>query len=119
MNRNFVMRAAERGYNKFLSTGESSSYIGGHPDAIVTRHSSFNFGPYQTGRPNFGRVRVFGDETFSGAGLRLQHSSAPQLHHLRIRAAGTADACQYRGQHRSADAGRFLRVLRRVRRQAL
>jgi quercetin 2,3-dioxygenase len=68
MNTNFVMRAAERGYNKFLSTGESSSYIGGHPDAIVTRHSSFNFGPYQSGRPNFGRVRVFGDETFSGAG---------------------------------------------------
>jgi quercetin 2,3-dioxygenase len=68
MNSNFVMRAGERGYNKFLSTGESSSYIGGHPEAIVTRHSSFNFGPYQTGRANFGRVRVFGDETFSGPG---------------------------------------------------
>jgi redox-sensitive bicupin YhaK (pirin superfamily) len=68
MNSNFVMRAGERGYDKFLSTGESSSYIGGHPNAIVTRHSSFNFGPYQTGRANFGRVRVFGDETFSGPG---------------------------------------------------
>jgi redox-sensitive bicupin YhaK (pirin superfamily) len=68
MNNNFVMRAGERGYNKFLSTGESSSYIGGHPNAIATRHSSFNFGPYQTGRSNFGRIRVFGDETFSGAG---------------------------------------------------
>jgi len=68
MHANFVMRASERGYNKFLSTGESSSYIGGHPEAIVTRHSSFNFGPYETGRAGFGRVRVFGDETFSGAG---------------------------------------------------
>ena len=68
MNTNFVMRASERGYNKFLSTGESSSYIGGHPEAIVTRHSSFNFGPYQTGRAPFGRMRVFGDETFSGPG---------------------------------------------------
>jgi quercetin 2,3-dioxygenase len=68
MNSDFVMRASERGYNKFLSTGESSSYIGGHPEAIVTRHSSFNFGPYQTGRAPFGRMRVFGDETFSGPG---------------------------------------------------
>jgi quercetin 2,3-dioxygenase len=68
MNRNFVMRAHERGYNKFLSTGEASSYIGGHPEAIVTRHSSFNFGPYLSGRAGFGRVRVFGDETFSGSG---------------------------------------------------
>ena len=68
MNESFVMRAHERGYNKFLSTGEASSYIGGHPEAIVTRHSSFNFGPYQQGRAGFGRVRVFGDEVFSGAG---------------------------------------------------
>ncbi|MGJ7506549.1 pirin family protein [Variovorax sp. GT1P44] len=64
----FVMRANERGYDKFLSTGEASSYIGGHPEAMLTRHSSFNFGPYQQGMPGFGRVRVFGDEVFSGAG---------------------------------------------------
>ena len=31
MNTTFVLPAAERGYNKFLSTGESSSYIAGHP----------------------------------------------------------------------------------------
>jgi redox-sensitive bicupin YhaK (pirin superfamily) len=68
MNSSFVMRADERGYNKFLSTGEASSYIGGHPEAILTRHSSFNFGPYQSGRANFGRLRAFGDETFSGPG---------------------------------------------------
>jgi redox-sensitive bicupin YhaK (pirin superfamily) len=68
MNSSFVMRASERGYNRFLSTGAASSYIGGHPDSILTRHSSFNFGPYQAGRPGFGRLRVFGDETFSGAG---------------------------------------------------
>jgi quercetin 2,3-dioxygenase len=68
MNQCFVMRANERGYQKFLSTGEASSYIGGHPDSVVTRHSSFNFGTYQEGRAGFGRVRVFGDEYFRGTG---------------------------------------------------
>jgi quercetin 2,3-dioxygenase len=68
MNTNFVMRDKERGYNHFQSTGEASSYIGGHPEATLSRHSSFNFGPYQAGRAGFGRVRVFGDEVFSGAG---------------------------------------------------
>jgi redox-sensitive bicupin YhaK (pirin superfamily) len=68
MNDNFVLRNHERGYNHFLSTGEASSYIGGHPEATLSRHSSFNFGPYQQGRSGFGRVRVFGDEVFSGAG---------------------------------------------------
>jgi quercetin 2,3-dioxygenase len=68
MDSSFVMTAAERGYNKFLSTGDAASYIGGHPDATVTRHSSFNFGPYQSGRNGFGQIRVFGDEVFSGAG---------------------------------------------------
>lgn len=68
MNDNFVLRDNERGYNHFLSTGEASSYIGGHPEATLSRHSSFNFGPYQSGRAGFGRVRVFGDEVFTGAG---------------------------------------------------
>ena len=68
MNPGFVLRAHARGFNRFLSTGDSSSYIGGHPDATLTRHSSFNFGPYQSGLRGFGRLRVFGDETFSGAG---------------------------------------------------
>jgi redox-sensitive bicupin YhaK (pirin superfamily) len=68
MNASFVLRAHARGFNRFLSTGDSSSYIGGHPDATLTRHSSFNFGPYQSGLRGFGRLRVFGDETFSGAG---------------------------------------------------
>jgi len=68
MQTSFVLRANERGYNKFLSTGDSSSYIAGHPEATVTRHSSFNFGPYQRGLRGFGRIRVFGDEVFSGPG---------------------------------------------------
>ncbi|MYZ44736.1 pirin [Achromobacter sp. KS-M25] len=68
MNNNFVLRAHERGYDKLLSTGGAASYIAGHPDAILTRHSSFNFGNYQTGIQGFGRIRVFGDEVFSGAG---------------------------------------------------
>jgi quercetin 2,3-dioxygenase len=68
MNASFVLRAHERGFNKFLSTGPNASYIGGHPDATLTRHSSFDFGPYQSGVHGFGRIRVFGDELFSGPG---------------------------------------------------
>jgi redox-sensitive bicupin YhaK (pirin superfamily) len=68
MENSFVLRAQERGYNKLLSTGPTSSYVAGHPDATITRHSSFNFGPYQSGRLGFGRVRVFGDEVFRGTG---------------------------------------------------
>lgn len=68
MQTSFVLRAGERGCNRFLSTGDSSSYIAGRPDAILTRHSTFNFGPYQSGQSGFGRLRVFGDELFSGAG---------------------------------------------------
>ena len=68
MNTSFVLRSKDRGYNKFLSTGDSSSYIGGHPEATLTRHSSFSFGPYQNGMRGFGRLRVIGDELFSGPG---------------------------------------------------
>jgi len=68
MQDSFVLRDAERGFNKFISTGDNATYIGGHPEAVLVRHSSFNFGPYQSGRAGFGRVRVFGDEIFSGAG---------------------------------------------------
>ena len=64
----FVLRSAERGYNKLLSTGPNASYVAGHPDAFITRHSSFNFHEYQSGRPGFGKIRVFGDEVFSGTG---------------------------------------------------
>jgi len=68
MTGSFLLRAGERGYNKLLSTGPNASYVAGHPDAFITRHSSFNFHEYQSGRPGFGCIRVFGDEVFSGAG---------------------------------------------------
>jgi quercetin 2,3-dioxygenase len=68
MTNSFVLRAEERGYNKILSTGQTASYVGGHPDAFVTRHSSFNFHEYQSGRAGFGRMRVFGDEAFNNPG---------------------------------------------------
>jgi quercetin 2,3-dioxygenase len=64
----FVLRDSERGFHQYLSTGEASSYIGGHPDAILSRHSSLNFHEYQSGRAGFGAMRVFGEEVFSGAG---------------------------------------------------
>jgi redox-sensitive bicupin YhaK (pirin superfamily) len=68
MENSFVLRAAERGHERILSTGPTMSYVGGHPNAFITRHSSFNFHDYQEGRPGFGRLRVFGDETFHSAG---------------------------------------------------
>jgi redox-sensitive bicupin YhaK (pirin superfamily) len=68
MTNSFVLRAEERGYDKIVSTGQTAGYVGGHPDAFVTRWSSFNFHDYQDGRPGFGRIRVFGDETFNNPG---------------------------------------------------
>jgi len=68
MSNNFVMRADERGFEKILSTGKTAAYVGGHPHAFLTRWSSFNFHEYQSGRPGFGRMRVFGDETFNNPG---------------------------------------------------
>jgi redox-sensitive bicupin YhaK (pirin superfamily) len=68
MEGSFTLRAGERGFTRLKSTGGTSSYIAGHPNAAITRHSSFNFNDYQSGRAGFGRVRVFGDEVFSGSG---------------------------------------------------
>ncbi len=68
MQGSFTLRAAERGLTTIKSTGPTSSYVAGHPDATITRHSSFNFNDFQSGRAGFGRVRVFGDEVFSGTG---------------------------------------------------
>lgn len=62
MSNSFLMRADERGYEKIVSIGKSMSYAGGHPDAFITRSSSFNFHDYQSGRAAFGKIRVFGDE---------------------------------------------------------
>jgi quercetin 2,3-dioxygenase len=64
----FVLRAHERGHDLIRSDGTRSSYVAGHPDSFITRESSFNFHDYQSGRPGFGPIRVFGDETFRGAG---------------------------------------------------
>jgi quercetin 2,3-dioxygenase len=66
--RSFVLRAGERGHDLIRSDGTRASYIAGHPDALITSESSFNFHEYQSGRPGFGSMRVFGDEVFHGAG---------------------------------------------------
>lgn len=68
MSQSFTLRATERGYDQILSTGPTGSYVGGHPDAFITRWSSFNFHDYQSGRPGFGKIRVFGDEAFNHPG---------------------------------------------------
>ena len=68
MSNSFIIRSAERGHDTIRSDGSRSSYIAGHPDGFVTRASSFNFHDYQSGRPGFGPIRVFGDEVFHGAG---------------------------------------------------
>jgi quercetin 2,3-dioxygenase len=68
MTQSFTLRADERGDETIPSTGATAAYVGGHPDAFVTRRSSFNFHDYQAGRAGFGCIRVFGDETFNRPG---------------------------------------------------
>jgi redox-sensitive bicupin YhaK (pirin superfamily) len=68
MSVSFVLRAGERGYSRLVSTGPNASYVSGHPDGVITRHSSFNFHEYQSGIAGFGCIRVFGDEVFSPGG---------------------------------------------------
>src|SRR5580692_6146079 len=68
MSNSFVLRDRERGHDLIRSDGSRASYIAGHPDGFVTRASSFNFHDYQSGRPGFGPIRVFGDEVFHGTG---------------------------------------------------
>jgi len=67
MTETFVLRAAECGFDR-LTARDNPTYVSGHPDGFITRHSSFNFHGYQSGRAGFGHVRVFGDEVFTGAG---------------------------------------------------
>ena len=73
MSVRFVLRAGERGFSRLLSTGVNASYVAGHPDGVITRHSSFNFHDYQSGMPGFGCIRVFGDEVFipNGTGYNM------------------------------------------------
>lgn len=68
MSVRFVLRAAERGFSRLESTGTNATYVAGHPDGVITRHSSFNFHEYQSGIAGFGCIRVFGDEVFSPGG---------------------------------------------------
>jgi redox-sensitive bicupin YhaK (pirin superfamily) len=68
MSVRFVLRAGERGYDYLPSVGLNASYVAGHPDGAITRHSSFNFHEYQSGIPGFGVMKVFGDELFTPNG---------------------------------------------------
>jgi len=68
MSVSFVLRAGERGFSRLVSTGPNATYVAGHPDGVITRHSSFNFHEYQSGIAGFGSIRVFGDEVFSPNG---------------------------------------------------
>lgn len=73
MSVRFILRSGDRGYSFLPSTGANASYVAGHPDGAITRHSSFNFHEYQAGIPGFGVMKVFGDEVFTpgGAGYNM------------------------------------------------
>jgi quercetin 2,3-dioxygenase len=73
MSLRFVLRASERGYSWLPSVGLNASYVAGHPDGAITRHSSFNFHEYQSGIAGLGVMKVFGDEVFTpgGAGYNM------------------------------------------------
>ena len=101
----FVIRSAERGHQMLKSDGSRASYLAGHPDAFITRASSFNFNQYQSGRPGFGTVRVFGEEVFHGSGcgynMHPHHNFvicafvfAGELTHLNTAGAGMVDRLQ-------------------------
>ena len=68
MSVRFVLRAGDRGYSYLLSIGPNASYVAGHPDGVITRHSAFNFHEYQSGIPGLGVMKVFGDEVFTPGG---------------------------------------------------
>ncbi len=68
MSVRFVLRAGERGYSYLPSVGLNASYVAGHPDGAIGRHSSFNFHEYQAGIPGLGVMKVFGDEVFTPNG---------------------------------------------------
>jgi len=68
MSVRFVLRAGERGYSYLPSVGPNASYVAGHPDGVITRHSSFNFHEYQSGIAGLGVMKVFGDEVFTPGG---------------------------------------------------
>lgn len=68
MSVRFVLRAGERGYSYLPAVGLNASYVAGHPDGVITRHSSFNFHEYQSGIPGLGVMKVFGDEVFTPNG---------------------------------------------------
>ncbi len=68
MSVRFVLRAGERGYSWLPSVGLNASYVAGHPDGAITRHSTFNFHDYQSGIPGLGVMKVFGDEVFAPNG---------------------------------------------------
>jgi quercetin 2,3-dioxygenase len=102
MTHSFVLRAGERGHDVIYSDGSASTYVAGHPGSFISRESSFNFHQYQSGRPGFGTVRVFGDETFHGAGcgynMHPHHNFIicafvleGELTHLNTAGGGTVD----------------------------
>jgi len=68
MSVRFILRAGERGYSYLPAVGLNASYVAGHPDGVITRHSSFNFHEYQSGIPGLGVMKVFGDEVFTPNG---------------------------------------------------
>ncbi|MFO1080275.1 MAG: pirin family protein [Reyranellaceae bacterium] len=68
MSVRFVLRDAERGLTVLPSTGAYASYVSGHPEGVITRRSSFNFGDWQSGIAGFGPLKVFGEETFTPGG---------------------------------------------------
>jgi quercetin 2,3-dioxygenase len=64
----FELRSNDRGHSHLPSTGSYAEYVAGHPDGSITRDSSFNFREFQNGRAGFGKIKVFGDEVFTGNG---------------------------------------------------
>jgi quercetin 2,3-dioxygenase len=105
MAHSFVLRASERGHTIDRSEGIKAAYVAGRSPNYISRESSFNFHDYQSGRPGFGAVRVFGDEIFHGAGcgynMHPHHNFVicafvleGELTHINTTGRGTVDQLQ-------------------------
>ncbi len=106
MSQSFTLRADERGHETILSTGVTAAYVGGHPDAFITR-VEFQFPRLSVGssglRP-YPRVRR---RNVQSSRLQLQHASAPQLHHLCFRPSGTLTHINTLGDITELSAGDY------------
>jgi len=100
------------------AVGLNASYVAGHPDGVITRHSSFNFHEYQSGIPGLGVMKVFGDETFTPNGTGYNMHPHHNFIIMAFVAGGALTHINTIGKIDELNGQRLLRLLGGLRRQA-